>query len=91
VIVRILGEGQYKVTEAAQARLGELDDELEAAVEAHDDIAIKAAFRASADVVRASGAPIPADSMEEAEIILPSSDADIAEMLKMLAEGHVES
>jgi hypothetical protein len=91
VIVRILGEGQYEVTDTAIARLDELDAELEAAVDAHDDNAIKAAFRASADIVRSSGLPVPADSLHPADIILPSSDADMAEMLKMLADGHVDS
>jgi hypothetical protein len=88
MIVRILGEGQYEVSEAAQARLDELDAELEAAVEAHNDDAIKAAFLASADVVRTSGEPVPADALHPADIILPVTDADIAEMLTALSEGH---
>jgi hypothetical protein len=90
VIVRILGEGQYEVGEAAAARLEELDSELEAAVEAGDDAAFKAALSASVEVVRAGGLPVPADSLHTAEIILPSSDADMAEVLKLLTEGQVD-
>jgi hypothetical protein len=90
VIVRILGEGQYEVNEAAAARLEELDNELEAAIEAGDDGAFKAALSASVEVVRAGGAPVPADSFHTAEIILPSSDADVAEVLKLLTEGQLD-
>jgi hypothetical protein len=90
MIVRILGEGQYEVSEAAAARLEELDSELEAAVEAGDDDAFKAALNASVDVVRSGGSPVPADSLHTAEIILPSSDADVAEALKLLTGEQVD-
>jgi hypothetical protein len=90
MIVRILGEGQYEVSEAAAARLEELDSELEAAVEAGDDAAFKAALSASVDVVRAGGSPVPADSLHTAEIILPASDADVAEALKLLTGDQVD-
>jgi hypothetical protein len=89
VIVRILGEGQYQVDDDAAARLQELDTELEAAVEAGDDTAFKAALSASVDVVRADGTPVPASSLRPAEIILPSSDADVAEVLKLLGDGQL--
>jgi hypothetical protein len=90
MIVRILGEGQYEVSEAAAARLEELDSELEAAVEAGDDAAFKAALGASVDVVRSGGSPVPADSLHTAEIILPASDADVAEALKLLTGDQVD-
>ncbi|HEY6792400.1 MAG TPA: hypothetical protein VI365_34325 [Trebonia sp.] len=90
MIVRILGEGQYEVSEAAAARLQELDHELEAAVEAGDDAAFKAALSVSVDVVRSGGSPVPADSLHTAEIILPASDADVAEALKLLTGDQVD-
>ena len=90
MIVRILGEGQYEVSDMAAAKLEELDAELEAAVEAGDDAAFKAALGASVNVVRADGTPVPAESLQEAEIILPSSDADVAEVLKLLSDGQLD-
>jgi len=91
VIVRILGEGQYEVDEFAAAKLEELDSELEAAIEAGDDTAFKAALSASVDVVRSGGKPVPAGALQEAEIILPSSDADVAEVLKLLGDGQLDA
>jgi len=89
VIVRILGEGQFEVDNAAAAQLDALDTELDAAVEAGDDAAFKSALTRSVDVVRAGGSPVPDDSLHPADIILPSSDADVAEVLKLLAEGQL--
>jgi len=89
VIVRILGEGQFLVDDEAAARLEELDTELEAAVEAGDDSAFKAALDSSVELVRTHGAKVPDDSFETAEIILPSSDADVAEVLQLMNEGKL--
>jgi hypothetical protein len=90
VIVRILGEGQYEVSQETATRLEELDTDLEAAIEANDDQAFKTALCASVDAVRAGGTPVAADSLHTAEIILPSSDADVAEVLKLLSEGQLD-
>ena len=89
MIVRILGEGQYRIHDEIAAQLEELDARLDAAVEAKDDTAFKAALGASVELVRSDGTPVPADSMETAEIILPSEDADVAEVLQLLAEGKL--
>lgn len=89
MIVRILGEGQYEVDESAAAKLDALDDELDAAVEAHDDVAFKSALSRSVEVVKESGTPVPEDSLHPAEVILPFADADVAEVLQLLADGHL--
>ena len=89
MIVRILGEGQYRIHDEVAARLEELDAQLDAAVEAKDDTAFKAALGASVELVRSDGTPVPADSIVTAEIILPSEDADVAEVLQLLAEGEL--
>jgi hypothetical protein len=89
VIVRILGEGQYRIHDEIAAQLEELDARLDAAVEAKDDTAFKAALGASVELVRSDGMPVPADSIVTADVILPSEDADVAEVLQLLAEGKL--
>lgn len=89
MIVRILGEGQYEVDESAAAKLDALDDELDAAVEARDDAAFKSALSRSVEVVKEGGTPVPEDSLHPAEVILPFADADVAEVLQLLADGHL--
>lgn len=89
MIVRILGEGQYQVGEDAAAKLTELDRKLDAAVEKGDDPAFRAAIEAAARVVKESGRPVPADSFETAEYILPFTDATVDEVRRLLADGKI--
>ena len=55
MIVRILGEGQYDVADAALDRLNELDAAVEAAVDAGDETAFRPALLALLDGVRTVG------------------------------------
>jgi hypothetical protein len=88
VIVRILGEGQFRVEDDAAARLTTLDKELDAAVSAGDETAFKTALAASVGVVR-QGAPVGDDEFLTADYILPFSDATVSEVRKLLADGMI--
>jgi hypothetical protein len=89
MIVRILGEGQYQLGDAAAAKLTELDGQLDAAVEKGDEPAFAAALDSTVRLVRESGLPVPADSFETADFILPFSDATLDEVRKLLADGKI--
>jgi hypothetical protein len=89
VIVRILGEGQFRVGDEAAAKLTALDKELDAAVQGEDEAAFAASLRAAVDEVRAKGAPVGADEFVTADYILPFSDASLAEVRKLLADGTI--
>ena len=67
MIVRILGEGQFSVDEAATVELNKLDTQLEAAVERNDETAFTAALHGLLDQVRALGAPLPSDALEPSD------------------------
>jgi hypothetical protein len=86
VIVRILGEGQLHVDDSAMAELNELDAKLEAAVERDDEAGFAAALGALMGRVREIGTPAKPDSLEPSGLILPQSDATMAEVRKLLAE-----
>ena len=86
MIVRILGEGQWDVTEEHLVELNKLDDEIEAAVEAGDEEAFARTMAALLDDVRRWGTPLPDDSLEDSDLILPPSDATIDEVRHMLAD-----
>ena len=60
MIVRILGEGQFDVDDAAIPELNQLDTDLETAVEQSDEAAFAAALTRLLAHVRASGSPLPA-------------------------------
>jgi hypothetical protein len=84
MIVRILGEGQYDVSDSALDRLNALDAALEAAVEADDEAAFTTALTALLDGVRTAGVPRDADSLNQSDLILPPADSSIAEVRDLL-------
>ena len=84
MIVRILGEGQYDLSDSALDRLNSLDDEVEQAIEAGDEARFAAALLVLLDGVRTAGVPHAADSLDESDLILPPADASLAEVREML-------
>jgi hypothetical protein len=89
VIVRILGEGQFRLDDASSAKLTVLDKDVDAAVHAGDEAVFKMALGASVKLVRDSGVPVPDDEFVTADYILPFSDATIDEVRKLLIDGTI--
>jgi hypothetical protein len=85
VIVRILGEGQYDLSDDAIAALNDLDAKVESAVEAGDQDAFHQALAGLLDGVRTAGVPHDADSLDPSDLILPMADATLAEVKDMLS------
>jgi len=86
VIVRISGEGQFKVDDAATVELNRLDSELESAVNHNDEAAFAVALTDLLAQVRAQGSPLPPDSLEESDLILPHQDSSMDEVRKLLTD-----
>jgi hypothetical protein len=86
VIVRILGEGQFRVDDAAAAELNQLDADLEAAVERSDEAAFADALSRLMSQVRAHGSPLPPDILESSDLILPHQDSSMDEVRKLLTD-----
>ena len=86
MIVRILGEGQFRIGDAAAAELNRLDTELEAAVNHNDETAFAAALNGLLAQVRAQGSPLPPDTLEESALILPHQGSSMDEVRKLLTD-----
>ena len=86
MIVRILGEGQFRVDDAATAQLNDLDANLETAVNRKDEAAFTAALTRLLAQVRAQGSPLPPDTLESSDLILPGEDSSMDEVRKMLTD-----
>ena len=85
MIVRILGEGQYDLSDDAVSTLNDLDAEVESAVEAGDDTSFRTALAALLDGVRTAGVPHDAESLDSSDLILPMADATLMEVKDMLS------
>ena len=86
MIVRILGEGQFRIGDAAAAELNRLDTELEAAVNHNDEAAFATALNGLLAQVRAQGSPLPPDTLEESDLILPHQGSSMDEVRKLLTD-----
>jgi hypothetical protein len=86
MIVRILGEGQLEVDDAAADELNGLDRKLEAAVEKNDEAGYRTALDALLDRVRSIGTPVSADALQPSALILPQADLTMDEVRKLLTD-----
>jgi hypothetical protein len=84
MIVRILGEGQYDVSDAALDRLNSLDAALEGAIRSGDEEAFRTALGDLLDGVRTAGVPHEVEALDSSDVILPPADASIAEVQDLL-------
>ncbi|MGV9456010.1 PspA-associated protein PspAA [Streptomyces sp. NPDC003635] len=86
MIVRIMGEGQVRLADSHLVELNKLDDELMAELEGGDESGFRRTLHALLNKVRELGAPLPDDSLEPSELILPSQDATLEEVRELLSD-----
>lgn len=90
MIVRILGEGQYQLDDAAFAAVSEIDDRVQAAAEADDEAGFAASLQELVDAVIASGAPLSPDDLHSSDAIVPGHGTTLAEARELLSsEGLI--
>jgi hypothetical protein len=85
MIIRILGEGQFQMDDAATAELQALDADVEAAVKRNDQAGLTLALAALLARAR-EGAPLPPDSLEPSDVIIPYEDATVDEVRKLMTD-----
>jgi hypothetical protein len=86
MIVRIMGEGQVRLADSHLAELDKLDDELLAEMENGDGPGFRRTLSALLSKVHELGEPLPEDSLEPSELILPAADATLEEVRELLSD-----
>jgi hypothetical protein len=90
VIVRLMGEGQYRVGDELRERLNELDDRAGAALEANDEIELDRALDEMFELVRREGEKLPDDDLSTSDAVIPPSDLTLEESRQLMAqEGFI--
>jgi hypothetical protein len=79
VIVRISGEGQFKLPDNDGERLNDLDNEAVAAVEAGDEGKFHKLFEEMLSLVESDGESVADDELVESDVILPPRDVSFEE------------
>jgi hypothetical protein len=86
VIVRLMGEGQYRVDDSLRERLNALDDQAMAAVEASDETELDQRLEEMFALVRAEGEPLPDDDLSASDVIIPPSDLTLEETRELISD-----
>jgi hypothetical protein len=90
VIVRLSGEGQYRVSDDAVQKLNELDNEAQAALESEDEPELDRKLDEMWELVRREGEPLPDDDLSPSDFVIPPSDLTLEETKRLFsAEGLI--
>jgi len=90
VIVRILEQGQFRLSEDQHGRLNELDNAVATAVAASDEAAFRSSLAALLDFVRTHGERVGDAELVTSDHVLPHSEITLAEAREAFAgEGAI--
>jgi hypothetical protein len=79
MIVRIAGEGQFRVPDEDAERLNDLDNEAVAAAAAGDEQRFNDLWGQMLSMVESDGEPLADDELVESDVILPPRDISFEE------------
>ena len=79
MIVRVSGEGQFKLPDEDAERLNELDNRAVSAVERGDETGFKELWSQMLELVSSDGNAVPDDELVESDVILPPRDISFEE------------
>jgi hypothetical protein len=86
VIVRLMGEGQFRVDEGLASQLDELDDQAVAALERDDEPELDRTLEAMWRMVHAQGTRLPDDELAPSDVLIPPSDLTLEETRLLFSE-----
>jgi PspAA-like protein len=86
VIVRLMGEGQYRIDDGAREELNELDDRALAALEQEDEPALDGMLDEMWQIVRDRGERLPDEDLSPSDLVIPPSDLTLEETRKLFSE-----
>jgi PspAA-like protein len=79
VIVRVSGEGQFRLPDEDAGRLNGLDNDAVAAAEAGDEARFRELWGQMLELVEADGEALADDELVESDVILPPRDISFEE------------
>ncbi len=79
MIVRILGEGQYRLDDDVRERVNDLDNEVVELVERGDEEGFHETFERLLDLIRTEGTALGDEELEESDVLVPPSDTSFEE------------
>ncbi len=87
MIVRILGENQYRVDDAHLEAITNLDEDLLVAIDTDNDARFQSLLKQLLEFVQQHGQQVPNDELVTSDVIVPGPDMALAEARKYLEEN----
>lgn len=84
MIIRIMGEGQFDLSDVEQTVLQGFDDEVERAVEVGDESSVRDALHRLHDFITTKGAAVPDDYLGPSDVLVPGEDSTLEEIRELL-------
>ena len=90
MIVRLMGEGQYRLDDSVLEQLNGLDEQAMAALEASDEVTLDQRLDEMFELVRAQGERLPDDDLSPSDAVIPPSDLTLEESRDLMSsEGFI--
>jgi hypothetical protein len=90
MIVRLMGEGQFRIDDGLIERLNELDDRAQAAAEADDEPGLDRLLDQMWRLVQDEGERLPDDDLSPSDVVIPPSDLTLEETRRLFShEGLI--
>jgi hypothetical protein len=86
VIVRVMGERQYRLDDDSVGRLNELDDRAQEALDRGDEGELGRYLDEMTALVKRDGESLPDDELAGSDVIVPPSDMTLEETKKFFSE-----
>ncbi|HSK17148.1 MAG TPA: hypothetical protein VK915_13410 [Gaiellaceae bacterium] len=86
MIVRLMGEGQYRASDDLLGKLNELDDRAQAAADAGDEAGLDAVLEEMWKLVQSEGERLPDEELHPSDALIPPSDLTLDETKRLFSE-----
>jgi hypothetical protein len=87
VIVRLMGEGQWRIDDGLRERLNELDEKAMEALGRENEAELDGYLAQMAELVRNEGVQLPPEDLSPSDIMIPPPDLSLEET-RLLFEGE---
>jgi hypothetical protein len=86
VIVRLMGEGQFRVDDDLLSKLNDLDDKAQAAADAGDEPELDRVLDEMWSLVQADGERLADDDLHPSDVLIPPSDLTLEETQRLFSD-----
>jgi hypothetical protein len=86
MIIRLMGDAQYRVDDELREKLQELDDQALAALEQEDEAAMDGYLDEMWKLVQAQGDLLPPEDLHPSDALIPPSDLSLEETRQLFSD-----